>query len=827
MAESIRIAYRVLSTRHWNAEHSPAEANRYKDHLEQLRPYVEPLPLQCLADNAGNTSALFGMFDGAFNVENPFAWNIVSFSLSLLELYVSNTNVQDLPQEQILSYISTLLQHNEPRIRVQTSELIKAASYKLFDQLLCVNDADCPNQHFHRVLAGLLVQNIVSNWGRANTTREALLGDMERIQMDDTTGWNHLESYLKALHALVLGISGHSVAEAVTFLHSITVNGASNNTSTSTISEEGHPQRTESSSSVDGVVLLISMTSGHINRHIRETTFKFVAQLLSPTTTSNAVFPSTAADGIGASPLDATVAVDDWYTVDGGDAADRMCQALQVGLQDDWSQIRLGAALACQSFLVSLTASSNTLDAKTTAEHTESSVLSKYWASLLPRVCMNRFYPAAAVQTVSQSTWREVLGPQGLGRKLLAHYAAGVATYYCDMTHARNHMTAEAACQAMAEFCARIDPTAVLPQVPLILETLCLCLEDDRWPVRDAAIVASGIVVRYFPVEPVTTSALPMLMAAWAANLKDFIWSIREHGAMAFGEALQCNSSSADLASQAPLAEFKSTVLTAALKCVSANLLHALHPDGVSLDASVVVASNTDGVNQVTNPASSATAISKTNSKAIKNFLPQSLLEADAAAKRRQAQPEAAVAQVLDSSHPSAASSAVAPVNSTANKSKDRKGWGCCIDCIELRTCQPWEVSHGAIYLLREISAVQPGVLFHKYGDSTASGFGGESADFTVAVQDPKDTYFGTLVYLLDTPQTSIMLTSSVGAGVAGSVASAAEDGQSTAAGIRSGVSQSKPTSSSSNSTESEQLVMAILEEVHSQILLKFAHYIY
>jgi hypothetical protein len=45
----------------------------------------------------------------------------------------------------------------------------------------------------------------------------------------------------------------------------------------------------------------------------------------------------------------------------------------------------------------------------------------------------------------------------------------------------------------------------------------------------------------------------------------------------------------------------------------------------------------------------------------------------------------------------------------------ERKGWGCCIDCIELRTCQPWEVSHGAVYLLREVTLAYPQYLFEPF----------------------------------------------------------------------------------------------------------------
>jgi hypothetical protein len=89
--------------------------------------------------------------------------------------------------------------------------------------------------------------------------------------------------------------------------------------------------------------------------------------------------------------------------------------SLTSGLEDDWSQIRHAASLACQSFLLAFQGSA---------------LLDTCWPLLLPRLCMNRFYPAVAVQTVSQATRRDSLGPNALGRTLLAHHAAAVVDYY-------------------------------------------------------------------------------------------------------------------------------------------------------------------------------------------------------------------------------------------------------------------------------------------------------------------------------------------------------------------------------------------------------------
>lgn len=821
MADSIRITFRVLSTKKWTGSLSEDDAKRHSDIIDRLRPFVEPQPLLDLEQ----VDSLFQLFDEVFDFQASFAWNLISFSISLLELYVSTAATCDV-DDKIRVYVLNLLDHTEARIRNQVSDLIKATSYRLYGQPL--SGAGSNISHFHNDLASMVVQKILQTWTRSNTTREAILGDIQRIQLDDTTGWSHLESYLQALQALVIGISSHSVSEAVQFMHSIAV------PSNLLMKNEGSTVELTPSDRMDGLVLLITLTSEHINRHVREVTYKFIAQLLGQRRNMTNLSTNQPSNLPGSYTQQSNKVADDaWYTVPGGEeAADRMVTAVLKGMQDDWSQIRLAATQACQAFLTSLmSAATTTANATTTSilkaapitARTATSVdsvvhdsgsgtkngnlLSKYWADLLPRLCMNRFYPAAAVQSVSHNTWRELLVPQGLGRRLLAQHAAEVATYYCNMTRARNHMTAEAACQAMAEFCEKIDISAVRHHVPLILETLCACLEDDRWPVRDAAIIASGIVVRYFPLEKITQESLPVLMAAWSSNLRDFIWSIREHAAIAFAEALQCQHLEGR---GEEVAELRRTVLHTALQYIDDNLLYVLHQGATSTASTSTSLSTSD-----------TTAVSGGAIKGVKNFLPDSLLQSDAAAKRRLVQQQQQVkhgptdsastttdatfaAGTLPSSNITSADVTATSKGEAVNSggegegssgakrsSKDRKGWGCCIDCIELRSCQPWEVSHGALYLLREVSAVQTetqcAVLFQKYG--TKEGEEG-NVDFSCTV-DPKETYFGKIVYLLDTVQTSIVSRTAADAAPASSTS----------------------TGSGSNA-DSEHLLVAILEEV-------------
>jgi hypothetical protein len=111
----------------------------------------------------------------------------------------------------------------------------------------------------------------------------------------------------------------------------------------------------------------------------------------------------------------------------------------------------------------------------------------------------------------------------------------------------------------------------------------------------------------------------------------------------------------------------------------------------------------------------------------IKNFLPEALLQADRAAKAEKQKQQvqhseaggATDAGVLGSSITT--TTPATTMTSAPAVGELRKGWGCCIDCVELRSCQPWEVTHGAVYLLREIALVQSAVLLEPFTEQMAA----------------------------------------------------------------------------------------------------------
>jgi hypothetical protein len=279
---------------------------------------------------------------------------------------------------------------------------------------------------------------------------------------------------------------------------------------------------------------------------------------------------------------------------------------------------------------------------------------------------MNRFYAAEAIKCLSSDTWREVMGSGG--RQLLTTHIASALDYYTSMClTSSNHMVVEAGCHALAEVIARVDRGAVLEsdRLPLVVDTLTQCLKDERWPVRDAACSSTGLLVRWYPDQ-----SLPVLdeyLRLWQINLRDCIWSVRENAAVAYSEAMQSGMGDEESPSGR---EVRIEVFASCVSYISNNLLAALK-DHVNVDK-----------------------------KKDFSFLPLAML----APYKQKAAIDSTVLP-LDSSvssPPLALSVAAVP---PASK---KKGWGCCVDCVELRPAAPWEVTHGALYLLRELSKSHP-----------------------------------------------------------------------------------------------------------------------
>jgi hypothetical protein len=101
-----------------------------------------------------------------------------------------------------------------------------------------------------------------------------------------------------------------------------------------------------------------------------------------------------------------------------------------------------------------------------------------YLASLVPCMCLNRYYVAEGVRIYSQRTWAQVMGHQG--RHVVTSVMDELVAYYFMQSEADNHAVREAACQCIAELATKVDPAVVRPYVARLLDALMVCFRDDR-----------------------------------------------------------------------------------------------------------------------------------------------------------------------------------------------------------------------------------------------------------------------------------------------------------------------------------------------------------
>mmetsp|Transcript_30782 Transcript_30782/g.31331 ORF Transcript_30782/g.31331 Transcript_30782/m.31331 type:complete len:751 (+) Transcript_30782:229-2481(+) len=390
--------------------------------------------------------------------------------------------------------ICGLLEHDEPRVRLLATEVVRHLSHI---ETLQVYDT----------LAPILISRIRELFHRTESTRPAVLGPKTRVELDDTTGWRSLETTVIAFKQLLTGYCSRTSFAVSTSTATLETCGP---TQQETGTEESSRDRIcallDSKQLNDDIfALLITDLSTHINRHIRQVCLDLICIVISALRTLH------------------------WSEPRVPNLCVRVTEALKTGLQDNWSQVRYAACVTCRTFLLALSEEEREL----------------VWEALLPRVCLNRFFVAEGVRGHTQETWRLAVGTRG--RELVARHMESIVSYYTEMSRAPNHMVAEAACQAMAELAQKVDRSAVGPYAAKLLEALLECAEVDSWPIRDAACGACGVFVRHYPEQE--TDTLDSLFSLWTTHLRDSIWSIRDNAALATGELLLCDNT--DLRSRA------------------------------------------------------------------------------------------------------------------------------------------------------------------------------------------------------------------------------------------------------------------------------------
>jgi hypothetical protein len=133
-------------------------------------------------------------------------------------------------------------------------------------------------------------------------------------------------------------------------------------------------------------------------------------------------------------------------------------------------------------------------------------------------------------------------------------------------------------------------------------------------------------------------------------QLKDSIWSVRENGAMALGELLDCQE-------QEPASSLRIRDITRAamIQYLQQNLLKA--KEEAVHDIKKITFLSPAAFSMLTQSSSSPNQTKSSDNSE-------------------------------DKINPMKAS-----------------GWGCCLDCVIEKPCRPWEVSDGCVYLLRELVA--------------------------------------------------------------------------------------------------------------------------
>ena len=301
----------------------------------------------------------------------------------------------------------------------------------------------------HKLLNGLAA----TIFSRNSSTRPTSMGDVVDIPLDDTTGWRHLEAYLFSLQTLTLTY--------LEFGRSFPFLGALPPTTLAIIQEYDnitYPIVTIAD-------LLICYASTHVNRYIREMTLRFIEQLFSSQSTqqistdsrnlfifnSQKYFSSSRTLSNDRCRLFSNISSTKLIE---SEFLPMVVRAVSRGLEDDWSQNRLVATKACRVVLISV---ADTPRQRDTEEEIDAAACGEMqmlamlcWPSLLPRVCMNRYYAAEAVKSASLNIWREFIATRFNGKELLAQNCSAAVQYYINCSQkSTNHMVCEAACHAM------------------------------------------------------------------------------------------------------------------------------------------------------------------------------------------------------------------------------------------------------------------------------------------------------------------------------------------------------------------------------------------
>lgn len=430
--------------------------------------------------------------------------------------------------------------------------------------------------------------------------------------------------------------------------------------------------------------LLIEQASVHVNRHIRETVYELIRIL------------SISLDGKNGDKKEVHIkssAENEVRIITKNDVREKsreaeeclsylfLCtvDALKIGMEDNWCQIRRSAVLAAKSFLQcnSFTELSDLKHELGVTAHVKSDSNAyngcsdnahfnkdEVWDKLLPGLCMNRFYVADGVSTIAREVWHDIINKHGKGREAVTAHLTAIVDHYIFMSKASNHMVCEASLLALSEVILRIDRRSLFQNIPRIAENILLSLHSESWPVKDSATIASGSLLKEYSEE--CRTYVPEFIESWCASLQNPIWSVRENSSNAFGDVL--NSVNTDI---------KNVIYDAAIEHLNTNILAAVRDSLVD-----------------DKPA---------------QFIPPDMLKFMAENEKAILKKSKINSMNNNVNHSNGSHSHMYDVESTGQSVKI--SWGCCLDCMELRTGSPAEISDGCIYLLRNLTTTHPDIV--------------------------------------------------------------------------------------------------------------------
>jgi hypothetical protein len=403
------------------------------------------------------------------------------------------------PRLALATWLNTLalghLEHGEPRVRTLVAKAVavygrgSSDGICLLVQPLSARLVASIREH---ISTGRQAAQAAADADTATDPTKTTFSASSTGALDDTTGWRALETNWQTLAALVTARGPHYL-----------------NTATA---EDAVWQQLLQDAQYSAVT--------HVNRHVRAASMAWMEQVLH------------------------AIAQD--YTTWGAllleEPSSRLRQCLaavtKTGLGDNWSQVRMAASVLTRVLFV--TVQTHHLTNISNGDEQQPHPLADLFPSLLPRMCLNRFYLAQGVKLYSHESWRLVMADQGMAR--VVQYLPAVVRYYVQAADADNHVVREAACQAMAELAVRLTEheaygATLASHVPLLLQALLVCFYDESWPVRDEACLASALLAKSFPVQ--VKAELPTLWQRWSEQLTDQIWSVRQDAGVALADALE------------------------------------------------------------------------------------------------------------------------------------------------------------------------------------------------------------------------------------------------------------------------------------------------